>query len=1680
MVGENFEDSARIGALPTGNGFGIIMDALLFIVPQIDSMVGENFEASARIGSLATGNGFGNIMDALLFIFPQIDSMVGENFEASARIGSLATGNGFGNIMDALLFIFPVCVDWSQIYHQCRRRRLVTTVLSPQDCDNCCVPFNARSLAYFSQAVTLKQIDSMVGENFEASARIGSLATGNGFGNIMDALLFIFPEPGILQPSSHIERSHEKAFHLDNFDTLKDLEQWISFEAHSPNAGSNPEVADIIFLIDGSSSIRSQDFEKVKSAIETFINKNEFGKTRVQIGVIQFSTKPRLEFQLDQYDDKAQIDSMVGENFEASARIGSLATGNGFGNIMDALLFIFPEPGILQPSSHIERSHEKAFHLDNFDTLKDLEQWISFEAHSPNAGSNPEVADIIFLIDGSSSIRSQDFEKVKSAIETFINKNEFGKTRVQIGVIQFSTKPRLEFQLDQYDDKAQIDSMVGENFEASARIGSLATGNGFGNIMDALLFIFPEPGILQPSSHIERSHEKAFHLDNFDTLKDLEQWISFEAHSPNAGSNPEVADIIFLIDGSSSIRSQDFEKVKSAIETFINKNEFGKTRVQIGVIQFSTKPRLEFQLDQYDDKAVLLKAVHQIQQLHGGTNTGQALNFTIDYFDSSKGGRPGIQQYLILITDGESGDHVSEAARAIRDRGLNVFAIGIGSANHAELVTISGSHEKAFHLDNFDTLKDLEKWISFEARSPNAGSNPEVADIIFLIDGSSSIHSQNFEQVKDAIVTFINKNEFGKTRVQIGIIQFSTKPRLEFQLDQYDDKAVLLKAVHQIQQLHGGTNTGQALNFTIDYFDSSKGGRPGIQQYLILITDGESGDHVSEAARAIRDRGLNVFAIGIGSANHAELVTISGSHEKAFHLDNFDTLNLEQWISFEAHSPNGSHENTFHLDNFDTLKDLEKWISFEAHSPNDCDNCCVPFNARSLAYFSQAVTLKQIDSMVGENFEASARIGSLATGNGFGNIMDALLFIFPQIDSMVGENFEASARIGSLATGNGFGNIMDALLFIFPQIDSMVGENFEASARIGSLATGNGFGNIMDALLFIFPEPGILQPSSHIETGSNPEVADIIFLIDGSSSIHSQNFEQVKEAIISFINKNEFGKTRVQIGIIQFSTKPRLEFQLDQYDDKAVLLKAVHQIQQLHGGTNTGQALNFTIDYFDSSKGGRPGIQQYLILITDGESGDHVSEAARAIRDRGLNVFAIGIGSANHAELVTISGSHEKAFHLDNFDTLKDLEQWISFEAHSPNGSHENTFHLDNFDTLKDLEKWISFEAHSPNAGSNPEEADIIFLIDGSSSIHSQNFEQVKEAIISFINKNEFGKTRVQIGVIQFSTKPRLEFQLDQYDDKAVLLKAVHQIQQLHGGTNTGQALNFTIDYFDSSKGGRPGIQQYLILITDGESGDHVSEAARAIRDRGLNVFAIGIGSANHAELVTISGSHEKAFHLDNFDTLKDLEKWISFEARSPNAGSNPEVADIIFLIDGSSSIHSQNFEQVKDAIVTFINKNEFGKTRVQIGIIQFSTKPRLEFQLDQYDDKAVLLKAVHQIQQLHGGTNTGQALNFTIDYFDSSKGGRPGIQQYLILITDGESGDHVSEAARAIRDRGLNVFAIGIGSANHAELVTISGSHEKAFHLDNFDTLNLEQWISFEAHSPNGELNKFEYYFLN
>ncbi|XP_067851851.1 collagen alpha-6(VI) chain-like [Heptranchias perlo] len=781
----------------------------------------------------------------------------------------------------------------------------------------------------------------------------------------------------------------------------------------------------------------------------------------------------------------------------------------------------------------------------------------------------------------------------------------------------------------------------------------------------------------------------------------------------NACSKLEVADIIFLIDGSRSIYGPDFNKMKTFIETVMSKTEIGESRVQIGVIQFSTQTRLEFQLDQYTNRTELLNAINDIEQLNEETLTGHALNFTLKYFESSKGGRPGVRQYLIVITDGEAQDEVHGPAKAIRDKGINIFAIGIFGANNSQLVDIAGSQDKVYNVQNFDALKELDKLISFEVCQNEACSKLEVADIIFLIDGSRSIYGPDFNKMKTFIETVMSKTEIGESRVQIGVIQFSTQTRLEFQLNQYTNRTELLNAINDIEQLNEETLTGRALNFTIKYFDSSKGGRPGERQYLIVITDGEAQDEVHGPAKAIRDKGINIFAIGIFGANNSQLVDIAGSQDKVYNVQNFDAL-----------------------------KELDKLISFEVPSP------------------------------------------------------------------------------------------------------------FEACSKL--------------------------------------EVADIIFLIDGSRSIYGPDFNKMKTFIETVMSKTEIGESRVQIGVIQFSTQTRLEFQLNQYTNRTELLNAINDIEQLNEETLTGRALNFTIKYFDSSKGGRPGERQYLIVITDGEAQDEVHGPAKAIRDKGINIFAIGIFGANNSQLVDIAGSQDKVYNVQNFDALKELDKLISFEVPSP------------------------FEACS-----KLEVADIIFLIDGSRSIYGPDFNKMKTFIETVMSKTEIGESRVQIGVIQFSTQTRLEFQLNQYTNRTELLNAINDIEQLNEETLTGRALNFTIKYFDSSKGGRPGERQYLIVITDGEAQDEVHGPAKAIRDKGINIFAIGIFGANNSQLVDIAGSQDKVYNVQNFDALKELDKLISFEVPSPFEGPSRidaevhdmdegESSQVLYFSDGASSHHIQ------------------------------------------------------------------------------------------------------------------------------------------------------------------------------
>lgn len=175
-------------------------------------------------------------------------------------------------------------------------------------------------------------------------------------------------------------------------------------------------------------------------------------------------------------------------------------------------------------------------------------------------------------------------------------------------------------------------------------------------------------------------------------------------------------------------------------------------------------------------------------------------------------------------------------------------------------------------------------------------------------------------------------------------------------------------------------------------------------------------------------------------------------------------------------------------------------------------------------------------------------------------------------------------------------------------------------------------------------------------------MADIVFLIDGSTSIAPENFQQVQNFLRNVIRTLDIGANKVRIGVAQYSNDPQTEFLLKAHSDKKSLLAAVDKIIRKEGGTETGKAIDFIrTQFFTHAAGSRvlQGVPQVAVVITDGESGDSVTKPAQKLRDSGVVVFAIGVGEAKKEELEDIANFKGEPFvvHVTDFALLEPMRE---------------------------------------------------------------------------------------------------------------------------------------------------------------------------------------------------------------------------------------------------------------------------------------------------------------------------------------------------------------------------------------------------------------------------------------
>lgn len=188
------------------------------------------------------------------------------------------------------------------------------------------------------------------------------------------------------------------------------------------------------------------------------------------------------------------------------------------------------------------------------------------------------------------------------------------------------------------------------------------------------------------------------------------------------------------------------------------------------------------------------------------------------------------------------------------------------------------------------------------------------------------------------------------------------------------------------------------------------------------------------------------------------------------------------------------------------------------------------------------------------------------------------------------------------------------------------------------------------------------QPSPSVCT--QEAVADIVFLVDGSWSIGTENFKQIRQFLYTLVNSFDVSPDHVRIGLVQYSNTPRTEFLLNTHQNKKDILQYISKLPYMGGGTETGQGLDFMLkEHFVQKAGSRAGqnVPQIAVVITDGKSQDNVESHAQDLKRKGIVLYAIGIKDADEDQLKEIANEphSQHVYSVSDFAALQGISQSI-------------------------------------------------------------------------------------------------------------------------------------------------------------------------------------------------------------------------------------------------------------------------------------------------------------------------------------------------------------------------------------------------------------------------------------
>ncbi|XP_054982739.1 matrilin-2 isoform X1 [Sorex araneus] len=811
------------------------------------------------------------------------------------------------------------------------------------------------------------------------------------------------------------------------------------------------------------------------------------------------------------------------------------------------------------------------------------------------------------------------------------------------------------------------------------------------------------------------------------------------------------ADLVFVIDSSRSVNSQDYAKVKEFLVGILQFLDVGPDTTRVGLLQYGSTVKNEFSLRTFKRRSEVERAVQRMRRLATGTMTGLALQYALNIaFSEAEGARPlreHVPRVLMIVTDGRPQDSVAEVAAKARNTGILIFAIGVGQVDLSTLKAMgSEPHEDhVFLVANFSQIESLISVFHSKLCVAHMCSVLEQPCTHYCINTPGSYvcscrpgYSLHSDQRTCTIQDLCVGEAHGCEQLCVNVLgSFVCQCYRGYRLarDGKSCEAVDYCASENHGCEHECVNTdgsyvcrcpkGFALNpdqKTCTKIDFCASRDHGCQHECVNTAD-------SYACRCLKGftlnpdgktcRRINYCALHKPSCQHDCINTEGGFScrcRRGYTLDpNGRTCSRVDHCAQQDHGCEQLCLNTEDSyvcqcsEGFLINDDLKTCSRVDHCLLNDhgCQHTCVSTDTSFICRCPEGHRLR------GDG-KTCAKLDACALGD-----HGCEHSCVSRGDSFVCQCFE-----GYTLAQDGKGcrkrDVCQEGAHDCEHLCVSSGSSYSCRCRDGFRLAPDGRRchrkDVCKSTAHGCEHMCVNRGSSYICKCSEGFVLaedgrrckrctegpiDLVFVIDGSKSLGEENFEIVKQFVTGIIDSLAVSPKAARVGLLQYSTQVRSEFTLRDFSSAKDMKKAVAYMKYMGKGSMTGLALKHMFERsFTQVEGARPlssRVPRVAIVFTDGRAQDDVSEWASKAKANGVTLYAVGVGKAIEEELQEIASAptHKHLFYAEDFSSMGEISDKLK------KGICE---------ALEDADRSQDSPAQGPEQGQQPAESEPVTI----------------------------------------------------------------------------------------------------------------------------------------------------------------------------------------------------------------------------------------------------------------------------------------------------------------------------------------------------------------------------------